>query len=331
MKTIKSLYIDGLEHHTELVNVNKVLITQGKKLEQCEISGNESLTLAGSEVGALGLTALKEIGFGLFTLAKWVGGATLTGLSKAIGGAGTALTRTFSNNETLIRKLLSNFSNKEEETFKVSEKALKVITIEGSVDDVTKDIDVILSYMGDFEKHSKDVLSFLDKKLLIARKLGKAKSSDDILKVMDEYEKLEYPELKDSPNLPGDKVISLEYKDKAEYLMNSTDVSATAGELTLTKGELNSFLAKLNKVNSYHVKFKSSYDAYLKHLKSWSDMVKITSNNLGDMEGVSGSIMREAEILLEGDRDGLLFYSGFTPRVVNYTDKYIQTVLGVFA
>lgn len=333
MSNIKSLYIEGLENHLELHQANKELITIGNELLVEEVTGNEGLLTAVSTSGVLdvGLSGLKSLASGLFSISKWTGGMAIKGLGKSIGGVGGALTKVFSDNQTLIRKMLSGISRLDEYSLKLKDKQLKVLTSSGDVEDVTKGIDDLLSFLEDFDKHSKDVISFLDKKLLIARKLSKARSSNDILKVTEESSNLDYPDMKEHKDLPGGMEVNLELKDKVTYIMRNNGVSATPSDLTLSKSEVNTFLAKLNKVNSYHVKSKANYDVYLKHLKNWGDMVKSTSNNLGELEGVSGSIMSEAETLLEGDRNGLLFYSGFTPRVVSYTDKYIKTVLGVFA
>jgi hypothetical protein len=91
-------------------------------------------------------------------------------------------------------------------------------------------------------------------------------------------------------------------------------------------------LNKLDKVNSLHQRVKDAYDGYLAFLKSWAEMVKVVDEALGKLEfKVSKSALKEAEKLLEGNHGALAFYSGFTPRVVGYTDRYIHGVLGVFA
>jgi hypothetical protein len=59
-------------------------------------------------------------------------------------------------------------------------------------------------------------------------------------------------------------------------------------------------------------------------------MVKTVESNMSKLERVSKSAQNDAEKLLGGEPAALAFYSGFTPRVISYTDRYIHGVLGVF-
>jgi hypothetical protein len=99
----------------------------------------------------------------------------------------------------------------------------------------------------------------------------------------------------------------------------------------LDKSAVSNILSKLAKINAMHTRLKDAYDGYLSFLRSWSDMVKSVEPSLSKLDKVSRTAISQAEKILAGDTQALAFYSGFTPRVVSYTDRYIHGVLGVFA
>lgn len=328
------LYIDGLENHLNLIEEAGLLIKVGKTIELQSISGNEELSDTVME-------AAKDLGSGLFTVAKWMGGKAVSGLSAAIGGVGNALVKTFSDNHTLIQRIIQQANGKEEVTVTVSKSTIGLITSEGDLDNLSRDMDTLLETLKLLDKHSDDINEYLDHQLLVARKLKSVSSADEILKLVDEFENLKYPtfslpnhhgNVRESDKLPGGRIWAFEFKEGTpSYLMHG-DAPAEAGStLTLSKSEVSALLNKLDKVNSMHKQLKQSYDSYLSFLKGWGDMVKTVEPNLSKLEKVSKTILNQAEKLLAGDTEALAFYSGFTPRAVSYADRYIHGVLGVFA
>jgi hypothetical protein len=327
----KALYIQGLENHQDLLQVNHDLVRAGNEMLNSSRTGNEDF-----------VSAMKGLGNGLLTLGGWAGGKTIDAFSHVIGAAGAGLTRAFSDNETLIKKLLQNFSKIEDHELNLSKSTVALITASGDIEDISKDMDVLIRMLDVLDKHSKDMLSYLDKQLIIAKKLKGVKTADAIFAVVDEFHELKYPvfglphhsgDKYTSEELPGGKTWEFAYNDgkSPKYIMNGDTPAGGGSSITFSKAEVSALLNKLDKVNSMHKRVKQSYDSYLSFLRSWSDMVKSVDGNLGSLDKVSGSAMAEAEKILAGEPNALAFYSGFTPRVVSFTDRYIHGVLGVFA
>ena len=328
----RQLYIEGLEHHLELIESQTDLQRLGGLLA----------TDMHQRTGVEDVEGAKEGLRVAFNAAKWIGGTSYTLFSKLLSSAGDKLLRSFGANETLIKKLLSKFSTVEEHELSISKTALATITCEGDLADLSRDMDVMLRALESFERHSKDVLAYLDKQLLTAKKLKGVSTTDALFAVVEEYDKLEHPEFKlphhsgnkwSSDVLPGGKVWEYEHPEKGapKYSMNGDTPAGAGTSATMSKSEVSSLLTKLDKVNAVHKRVKQSYDNYLSFLKSWADMVKAVDGNLSKLENVSKTAHGEAEKILAGNSEVLAFYSGFTPRVVSYTDKYIHGVLGVFA
>lgn len=328
----KTLYIQGLENHQDLLQDNHSLIRAGNEmLNMADRTGNEDFALAA-----------KELGSGLFTVGKWVGGKTVDAFSRVLGAAGSSLVRAFSDNETLIQKLLQNFSKIEDHELNLSKDKVALITASGDIEDISKDMDVLIRMLDILDKHSRELLNYLDKQLITAKKLKGVSTADAIFAVVEEFHSLKYPvfglphhsgDKYTSEELPGGKTWEFAYNDgkSPKYIMNGDTPAGGGSSITFSKSEVSALLNKLDKVNSMHKRLKQSYDSYLSFIKSWSDMVQAVDGNLGSLEKVSGSAMAEAEKILAGEPNALAFYSGFTPRVVSFTDRYIHGVLGVFA
>ena len=334
MSYTRRLYVDGLENHIDLLQQVKCISQLSKEVELRDFSGNEELADTVME-------AAKDLGSGAFTVAMWVGGKTISGISAAVGGLGDILIKTFGDNQTLIQRVLHEINGKEEIKVTLSKSAAGIVTAEGSAADLSHDMDVLLETLKLLVKHCSDVNEHVDKQLLTARKLKDVSKADDILKLIDEFEALKYPvfELpehrgnkRESKTLPGGKVWTFDLEDgKPSYLMHGDAPAESGSTLTLSKSEVSSLMVKLDKVNSMHKQLKQAYDGYLDSLKGWGEMVKTVEVNLGKLERVSKTILSQANKLLAGDTDALAFYSGFTPRAVSYADRYIHGVLGVFA
>lgn len=337
MSTTRRMYQNCLENHLETLEEQKGLEQTGQFMlaaphrMKISVEGNEDF-----------MENAKELGAGLFEVSKWVGGKTVDLFGKALGAAGSGLYRAFSDNDTLIKKLLQNFSKVEDHELNLSKTTIALITANGDIDRIGHDMDTLLSTLDALDKHSKEILSYLDKQLIVARKLKSASSAENIFAVVEEFEALKYPTFKlphskgtttFSDPLPGGKVWECVYGDgkHPKYVIGGDAPAEAGSSVTLSKSEVSSLLTKLDKINSMHKRLKTSYDSYLSFIKSWSEMVKSVDANLTKLDKVSSSAMAEGEKLLSGEANALAFYSGFTPRVVSYTDRYIHGVLGVFA
>lgn len=337
----RRLYIAAVENHLDLRDEQKAVMDLGTVLlndpprSAMQLSGNEELAEQ-LKSGALNL------GSGLFQVSKWVGGTTISLFSKALGAAGNGLVRAFGDNDTLIKKLLQKVAGADEHELDLSQEKVAALTAEGDIADLSRDMDTLIRTLGILDTHSRDLLSFLDKQLLIARKLKNASTTDAIMSITEEFENLKYPTFNlqhhngdkwASDVLPGGRTWEFVYNNgtSPKYLMSGDTPSGAGTSATFSKSEVSSLLSKLDKVNGMHKRLKQSYDNYLSFIKSWSDMVKAVDANLSKLDKVSKTAHGEAEKLLAGEPNALAFYSGFTPRVVSYSDKYIHGVLGVFA
>jgi len=335
MSDTKRLYIHGLENHLELMDEQNALMELGKLLGRAE--SHVPINVTGTEDF---VDHLKDLGSGMFAVSKWVGGTTIDIFGKALGAAGNGLTRAFSDNATLIKKISSALNRKEDHEVKASKDKVAAITCEGDFSEVGKDMDTLLSTLEQLDQHSKDVLSYLDKKLIAARKLKSVSTTDQVLGIVEEFENIKYPtfhlahasgETAKSDVLPGGKVWSFTGGASPKYSMSGDAPTGAEASTTFSQSDFGTLLNKLDKVNAMHKRLKTSYDSYLTFIKSWGEMVKSVEANLNKLDKVSQTAHSEAEKILAGDTSALAFYSGFTPRVVSYTDRYIHGVLGVFA
>lgn len=335
-------YRAGLEEHISLRESHQQLIELGKILDMdlSAVSGNEEFADDAKEALKSGFISL---GQGVLSASKWVGGQALDLFTKSISSAGSQLMKVFESNEGLIRKI-RNAASEPSYSFTLSVAQVGNLTSTGHWKDFEHDMDTLLATLESTWKHSKDVNEYLNKQLVCARKLKGAKSNDALLKVMDEFDDITYPKwnlperngntMLLSDVLPEGKVFKCNYDadaGKVEYSMSGDKPAGESSDVELSKSELGTILSKLDKVNALHKAMKQAYDSYLSFIKDWGSMVKSVDSGLGEAEGLSGHVVGEAEKLLGGDAKALSFYSGFCPRVVNYTDKYIHGVLGVLA
>ena len=331
MSELKWLHIQGLENHTELVEFANQVQSLGS-YAQGSIEGTEALGILG-----VGLTSL---GGGLLTTAGWVGGKTVSAFANVLGGAGNILSKAFGDNDVLIKKILQQFSREEEHALKVGKDKVNLLTSDGRLDDLSKDMDALIHTLELMDKHSKDLHTYLDARMGILRGLRGVTTTEQVYALIDKHDAVKYPVLSfphrgsnnsfESDVLPGGKVLVFTESPQVKYLMNGGTPDGAAAEVTMSKSEVSSLLAKLDKVNGMHKRFKAAFEDYLNFIKSWGDMVKAVEGNMSRLDKVSKSALKDAERLLGGEPTALAFYSGFTPRVISYTDRYIHGVLGVF-
>lgn len=337
-------YRTGLETHLSLREENQHVIDLGKVMlhepVSVSVDGNEDFSDDAKEALKSGFI---KLGTGTLSASKWVGGQVLSLFTRGITEAGSQLMRAFESNAGLIRKIRST-ATEPSYSFNLSVGQLGNLTSTGHWKDFEDDMDTLLSTLESTWKHGKDVQEYLNKQLVCVRKLKGVKNNNDILKIVDEFEALTYPKwnlperngntMLLSDVLPEGKVFKCNYdadSGKVEYSMSGDKPAGESSDVDLSKAEIGNILSKLDKINGLHKAIKQVYDSYLSFIKDWGSMVKSVDTGLDATEGLSGHIKGEAEKLLNGDAKALAFYSGFCPRVVNYTDKYIHGVLGVLA
>jgi len=327
MSELRELYVDCRVHHVDLLDSMSTLQAVVKLNNR---AGNEDFA-----------ESMKSLGSGALSVAKWAGGHTLDLLDKGIKTAGAQLTKTFDSNKSLIGKIPNAMKDDENHAFTFSGPLVGALTSTGQWSDFGSDLDELIKTLEGFQKHAHDVKDHLSRELVVARKLKSVKTTNDVMNVVREFEGLHYPEYKlphkngewmVSEVLPGGRVIKCKFKDNdVVYSMSGDKPAGESHTLEASKSDLQSVLAKVAKLNDLHLQVKGSYADYLDFVKSWSSVVEEASKGLSETTNVGSQIISEAESILKGNAHALAFYSGFTPRVVSYVDKYIQDVLGVLS
>lgn len=331
MATNRELYIKGLENYNDLLEANRNLNQIGELFAaEGSVAGNEGL-----------LDAMADLGSGMFSVTKWMGGKTLSAFSSVLGAAGMALTKTFSDNKVLMERITQRLKADEHKEYAFSGANARLLTSKGDADTLSHDMDVLEHHLDLLVKHSTEVLNYLDKQLVAAKKLRNVSTTDDVFAAVDSFNDVKYPVFhlahtkgttQVSDVLPGGKTWEFEQdKDTVKYVIGGDLSTGTASSLSMDKASVSALLTKLSKINAMHSRLKDAYDGYLSFLRSWSEMVKAVEPSLSKLDKVSRTAIGQAEKILAGDTQALAFYSGFTPRVVSFTDRYIHGVLGVFA
>lgn len=333
----KAEYANCLDQHMDLVQFQRELIELGEIMSK----DRAPVVMGAEDFQEKAVESLMTVGRGLFSVSKWVGGKAIDGFFKGINAAGNQIEKSFGTNEGLIKNVLRDAGKVAGKEISVSAAKVALITSSGNPDHILEDMEILIKTLEVYASHQKDVMAYLDKELITLKKLKSAKKGEQVHAVVDEFNELVYPDFKlgnkmgeafKSDVLPGGRYfIFNKADDKPTYSITGEAPKGEGKALTMSKDEVSAILNKLNKVNAMHNEVKESYDNYLGFIKSWAEMVKGVDGNLAQLDTVSKTVVTEAEKLMAGNMGALAFYSGFTPRVVGYTDKYIHGVLGVFA
>ncbi|MNM31893.1 hypothetical protein D3C81_424790 [compost metagenome] len=334
----KGQYVACLEQHQDMMATQRDLIELGMIMAR----NHAPVVIGAEDFKEQALDSLASVGRGLFSVTKWVGGKAIDGFVKGIGFAGNQLAKTFDSNDSLIKNVLGKVNKIADQEVEISAKKAAIITAKGDPDTILHDMDTLIKVLEIHDKHTKDLQSFLDKELVTLKKLKGVKKSEEIHSIIDEFDALKYPTMDlgnsmgdahKSDVLPGGRYFVFSQKDGGTptYSIAGDAPEGEGATHTMSKSQISEILNKLQKVNALHSRVKSSYENYLGFIKSWAEMVKGVDGNLSQLDQVSKTVVGEAEKLMAGNMGALAFYSGFTPRVVGYTDKYIHGVLGVFA
>lgn len=327
MTKLKELHLLCRNNHIDLVDSLQPLASLHTSYKR---AGNEDF-----------VESLQQFGSGALSVTKWLGGKAFTLLDKGVRAAGTQLSKTFDDNKTLANRIGSAMKSEETYSFSISESTMGSITATGKWSDFEGDLDGLIKTCELLQKHMSDVKDYLGKELIVARKLKSANNTTSMMAVIREFEALKYPifalphkngEWAISEVLPAGKVLKFKQNGhNSDYSMSGDKPSGESHSLEASKTDIQHILSKITKLNDIHLKVKESYADYLDFVKGWSSVVEEASKGLGETTGVGSQVINEAEAILKGNANALAFYSGFTPRVVSYVDKYIQDVLGVFS
>lgn len=326
--TIK-LLIEGSENYRNLIITNNELISLGKSNFNLE-------EYAGTEDNVV-----LEAGKKLLEVPKWIAGTALKALNTGIHKVNDQLQINFTSNSSLIKRTAGILSSgKIKEGFQISDADLSNLTSTGRIKDLEDDLESILKTSDVLKKYTIELNGYLEKSLTIVKKLNSVKNDRDVLNVYDEYAAMQYPiltlanKVSDSifvsDVLPGGKVIKFTHDDrnkKYEYSMSGDKPSGVSGDLGLGPDELKGLVNKLNPINDVHKTLIDSNAKYLKFSGNWSSAVKSVFSNIDNLGDLSGTVKNDIERMLSGNANCLAFYSGFSPRVSTYIDKYIHDLL----
>ena len=328
--------VAGMEHHNDLVEARGYLESAGKLFGlTTKVDGNEDFADSLKDVGG-------AIGSGLLKAGNWAGGKAFAALKAGFTGINKKLNFCFASNQTLIRKVSQGLSHTEsEEEIEVSAELVALLTADGKIDSLDDSYKELSETCGIIKRHVDELNAYLEKGLSIIKRLNNVKNDTQALEVYEAFIALKHPKLElqnhqdntyESSVLPGGKVITVTYKDKGNtvlYSMSGTKPSGVAGSLKMGKSELKSFVDKLNPINELHKTLVNANDKYLKFSSNWASAVKSAYEHLENVNSISSTVNKDLESMLRGDANCLAFYSGFTPRLSTYVNKYIHDVLNL--
>lgn len=209
------------------------------------------------------------------------------------------------------------------------------VTSEGDLSTVIDDTRVLGQTLDLLVRHLNDIDGYLKQQLGYVKDIGNVRTNDQGVALIQKYDKLSYPPLQlpihanfiaSSHPLPGGKILT--YDDKRHvYSMSG---KKPHGEAQPYPAQLDAvgWLRAVNGVNDHLqrlIKYMYEYNTFV---KNWASAVKSAYPHLEREDNLSESVSKQLERMLDGNVNIMQLYSGLLPRLIGYTDKYIQDVLG---
>lgn len=313
-----SAHISGLEEHQELIESTGTLRY---------VVGNEGF-----------LDTTKSVGGRIIDFTGAAASAAIKSLDEGFHVTTRKIATRFGSNKQGISVILRDIPrNGIKSEFNLSGLMLGSLTSDGYPSSILKDVEVLSNTLGEIEKYVKEVSSDLEAKLNLVKRITAIKTNEDAIKIIQEFGSLAVPTINlgsvddtmtSSPTLPGNKQIEFELTKTPNYSMSGTKVTAASKELGFNEQELKSWLSSADKINSHHQTVSKHLTDYVQFIKRWGEAVKSSSRSIDSKEYLSESVGRQLERIMDGNGLYLVFYVGFLPKLIGYTDKYIQDVLG---
>lgn len=330
--------LENNEQHQKLVEAHSYLQSAATYYGSANlIEGNESFTETLKQLGS-------DVGTKLLKAGNWAGGQALTALKTGFSKVNKELNFCFASNQTLIKKLSTGIGKLSDiEELSITAEQVANITSDGNLNTLIKDRDELIDVCKVIKQHTEEVNVYLEKSLIIFKRLASVRNDGEALEIYNDFVSLQYPKLKldyeksngmyATKELPAGKVITVTFKEggNVSYSMSGSKPSGTPSSLDMSKDEIKHFIDKLNPINELHKTLITANEYYLKFSANWASAVKSVSSHLDDTNSISSTVCKDLESIMHGNANCLAFYSGFTPRLSTYVNKYIRDVLNIMS
>lgn len=305
-----------------------------------EIAGMESFGTTATVVADKVIGATASIGASLMNIASWAGGKTIPVIRESFGNANRTLTVNFGTNSMGINKIINDLKSKNPKAdFDIPAATVASLTSTGKMSDFRGDLEDMKKTIDLVYNHTKDVDGYLRQRLAIMKELTGTLNNEKAANVLNKLNTLKKPQLR-FPNhpsentfvsevLPGGKVLKFTATSngESEYSMSGDKPSGDISSNPYGSSEWSECLKRLLGINEANKSIIKINESYVKFINDWGTAVKSLSDSIEKQDGLSVSFKRDIERLMSGDKDYLLFYSGFLPRVISHVNAVIANTL----
>ncbi len=278
-----------------------------------------------------------------YAKSKWAAGETFKALDAGFNKTTrTLLVKCGTNRQALSVLRRDAGRNGIKDGFELSAAQASALTSTGKPGDFIDDLKILLEELSTLKTHERDISGYLEQLLSQIKKIESVKSNEDAAKVISAYDGLDHPywKLKYHPAdgmsvsevLPGGRVFKFEDSEsglRVKYSMSGDKPAGEAGVFAPDVNTVKTALGYIENINDLQQHFGKTLTAYLALIKRWGDAVKRAASHLDGDVDVSATLKHKLDSMMDGPEDYLLFYSGFLPRVVSYTDRLIQDCIGI--
>ncbi len=313
------LHVDGLRSHHTLVGDLHALDT---------VNGSEGFS---------------ETVRSFYSKSKWAAGETFKALDTSFNKTTRVLLTKCGSNQQALSVLRRDVGrNGIKDGFELSAAQAGALTSAGKPEDFVGDLKILLEELTNLKKHAGEIEGYLEHLLAQIKKIESVKTSEDAVKVISACEGLNRPHwslryhpadgMSVSEVLPGGRVFKFEDSESGRRVKYSMSGDKPAGEAGVFAPDVNTVktaLGYIDNINDLQKHFGKTLTGYLTLIKRWGDAVKRAAAHLDGDVDVSATLKHKLDSMMDGPEDYLLFYSGFLPRVVSYTDRLIQDCIGI--
>lgn len=310
-----SLIQRGLQEHHDLVDHFKYIES---------VEGSESL-----------LDDIKPFATKALSLSSSLSGKAVNQIDQLFRNGSRKVMVKFGTNRQALSVILRDIPKEGvKENYDLPISFINQVTSEGQLSNVIEDAKTLQKTLTVFENHLKELDGYLKLQLGIIKKIGSVKRNEDGITLIHQYDELSYPTV-NFPHTEDNRLIShvlpggkhLEFnKQTHTYSMSGEKPNGSAQALS-SESEITTWLKAVEGVN-HHLQSltKYMYD-YNSFVKEWSLTVKRVYGELDQQDQISDNVKRQLEKMLNGNVASMQLYSGLLPRLIGYTDKYVQDVL----
>lgn len=317
MNSIDALVVAGIEQHQYLLSM---------------VSGAEGFNFDG----------FKQTAGELFNHVKFAAGETFKYSAEGYNKLSRAILATYGTHKQALYVLKRDLGRNGVNADKPFTGALaSSLTSTGKPEDYLDDIVILLKALESLKKHTQDVNAYLESLLVLVKRIGSVKDTAEAVELIDRYNTHKKPlwTLPEHPTdtmsvsevLPAGKVFKFEH-DKNNHVKYSMSGDKPAGESReggIDQVMLSKAIQETERVNEHLTFFSKQLTTYLSFIKRWGEAVKTSIGHLENNDEIGDTVKRKLEQMMDGPEEYLLFYSGFLPKVVAYTDRFVQDSIGL--